>query len=176
MCETSERFANVFLFLEENKDLKRIRERQTYVLDSFDPSVAASVACLCDSSRALFLLDHVKRAIKHFQQTLSHSQAPIASFDNADSNTDMQRRIQAWEMIVDNNAELAMDRTKQIQSTKRQPLAVVASLVDNVPNIAGLVCAVIAMPLYCSAVTLIEWIGFTGAHLGDLPYWRVGHR
>ena len=146
----SQRFDKIYRFLDENKNLRQIRERQSYILDSFDPLESVSVALVSDSRRAHSLLDQVKRAIKHFQlQVNLPSPAAMAATptsnsakearDDSDSTTDMQRRIQAWEMVAQESLELQMDRTEKIHARKRQSLIVVASLVDNVPNIAGLV-------------------------------------
>jgi len=114
---------SMLTFLHENKDCSRLRERQKWFATKSDRNLDEN------EKLSMSLFEQVKKSVKEFQGALSSE----TSTKSNQEMSDFQKRILPWQSLEMLRPTLASHRNS------RQKLVVVASLVDNTPNIAGLI-------------------------------------
>ncbi|KYQ93556.1 tRNA/rRNA methyltransferase SpoU family protein [Tieghemostelium lacteum] len=179
---------SIYLYLENNKIQKRLREKQTLFIPNDDPhkkifsmnilsSASNTVSTLEEDEEQnttqqddqdefnlnidesiipMSLLEISKRLIKDFQSNFQqnqstnqnsdlHQQPPLLTTENEETLLDFQRRITPWQWInkLDEQNQILEQQHQQQKNSqnggKRQSMIVVGSLIENTPNLAGLI-------------------------------------
>jgi len=130
-------------FLETNRSVLNFRSTQKKLVETFDPLKAINLTSIfgIDDSEELSMSETVKKAVKHFQSVISAKNSQIQSLEPSEpeeekaESENVQKRIVPWENLL----EFEFEEEQSISKSKqRQSIIVVGSLLDNVPNIAGL--------------------------------------
>jgi hypothetical protein len=158
---------NIYNFLEENKEMKRLRKKQLNFFDTLDVDQYTTLdGCLSitvdDVGEAIptHMIEIIRQALKDTYQETHGERAPTwkqvqdmmvgqdngnqaavaGSGDGSGTSTtvNFQRKIIPLDAL---NLALENHREKRLRNAagrRRQPLIVCASLVDKVPNLGGL--------------------------------------
>lgn len=149
----------LFSFLENNSEMKRLRTKQQKFFDGYDCDTACTAEGLMsisvdesDEANPLHLVDAVKNCLEEIYLESHEEDAPVwkqieemtveHKVDHlqkaSDGNVNFQRKIIPLDSL---GLALEESRDKQLRNAsgrKRQQLIVCASLIDKVPNLAGL--------------------------------------
>ena len=155
---------NIYRFLDENPEMKRLRKKQSNFFDQYDVDAACTpegiLSIPVDEGGEAFpvhMVDVMKKCQKetyteaesreypHWKQiedmmkaNRGEAEDDVASLDGDDALVNLQRKI-----IPLDELNLAMDtlkekRLRNIAGRRKQKLVVCASLIDKVPNLGGL--------------------------------------
>jgi tRNA guanosine-2'-O-methyltransferase len=149
----------LFSFLENNSEMKRLRTKQQKFFDGYDCDTACTSEGLMsisvdesDEANPLHLVDAIKNCLEEIYLEAHEEDAPVwkqieemtieQKIDHlqkeGDGNVNFQRKIIPLDSL---GLALEESRDKQLRNAsgrKRQQLIICASLIDKVPNLAGL--------------------------------------
>jgi hypothetical protein len=153
---------NLYFFLDKNPEMKRLRKKQLKVFDRYDADYICTVEGLLsikvdegDEANPVHVIDVIKKCLSDVYLEAHDHGAPLwkqieemllAEQDGDDelpgTETDalvnFQRKIiplDALNLAVDESRE---KRLRNASGRKKQSLVICASLVDKIPNLAGL--------------------------------------
>ena len=153
---------NLYNFLEENREMKRLRKKQIKFFDTLDVDLYSTVeGCLSvavdtvGEAIPIHMIEIIKQALKDAYEETHGSSAPTwkqvediiqqaegevsdPSTSIADGSVNFQRKIIPLDALNIALEEQRDKRLRNVAGRRRQPLIVCASLVDKVPNLGGL--------------------------------------
>ena len=150
---------NLYLFLDKNPEMKRLRTKQLKAFDRYDADHACSVEGLLstkvdesDEADPVHIIEVVKKCLEDVYLEAHEHEAPQwkqveqmlldqplqVSAGDGDSLANFQRKIiplDALDLAVEESRE---QKLRNFSGRKKQSLVICASLIDKIPNLGGL--------------------------------------
>uniref|UniRef100_A0A6B2KYZ1 tRNA/rRNA methyltransferase SpoU type domain-containing protein n=1 Tax=Arcella intermedia TaxID=1963864 RepID=A0A6B2KYZ1_9EUKA len=139
----NEYLKNSLRFIQSNSLISRAVNSQSLILDNFNPVQLCTVEGMFfnnpDFGHETLLLDTINKALKKVRKSFLDKINSPSELPELNPET-FQKRIIPWEATISHlDRALFVSEKTSTAGKPRQPLIVVASLLDNTPNIAGLV-------------------------------------
>ena len=153
---------SVYLFLQQNQDMSRVRVKQQSFFDSYDVDTTCQFEGLLafevddgDEASSTHMVDAIKECLADVYKEVHDEDAPewkqmedllisaeggnqVSSTPESDELVNFQRKILPVDALDLRIQSLHENKKFNAAGNKKQSLIVCATLVDKVPNLAGL--------------------------------------